>query len=135
SKPAARNSACSCCSRHRSGPSARKPRSALWPSTANDTTWWSSAWHAFTAAAIASASAPGLVLQNRCSTPHPTEGETGDVTTRVYEPLSSTDAPARPRGAAGWPVGRGPDGRGPASAGRDPFGRAPEGQDPAAALG
>ena len=42
--PAAVRSAWRPWSRHRSGPRAMNPRSALWPRTAKVTTWWSSAW-------------------------------------------------------------------------------------------
>ena len=88
--PAAIRSACSCWSRHRSGPTAMNPRSALWPRTAKLTTWCSSAWADLTAATTASRStAPDGALQNRWSTPHPVEGTMGAVgnlsgTTSVY---------------------------------------------------
>src|SRR5450631_401492 len=74
--------------RQRSAPSAMKPRSALWPSRATDTTWTSSASARLTAWTTAWASqprAPGPeprwgTLQNRWSTPQPEDGASGRVT-------------------------------------------------------
>src|SRR5947209_19455734 len=70
-----------------------KPRSALWPSTANGTTWWSSSWQDFTAASTAWRSASSPTTQNRCRQPQPSEGVTGSTidgepTTVSSEPVT-----------------------------------------------
>ena len=67
-----------------------KPTSALWPSTANVTTWHSAAWAAFTAATTASRSAAAGTRQKRCSTARPVLGITGSGTTPILGLASSS---------------------------------------------
>src|SRR5437764_11241241 len=76
-RPASCSRDCRRRSSRQSGPSAMKATSALWPSMAAVTTWWSVASVALTAATTASGSRPGVGLQNRWSTPQPTLGATG----------------------------------------------------------
>src|SRR5690606_28455442 len=94
--------------RQRSGPRAMIPRSALWPSMATATTWWSSARADSTAAVTASASARGPSLQKRWRTPQPTEGTSASGMARGYR-----------RSARPLPDGSG-RGLGPGGAALDP---------------
>src|SRR3954471_1284276 len=68
-------------------------RSALCPRIVAVTTWWSSAWVDLIAAMIASRSASGVGLQNRCNTPHPADSVSGSAIESVEVHLAVAGKP------------------------------------------
>src|SRR6478672_134625 len=81
-----------------------KARSALWPRMATGTTWWPVSTVSLTAARTASPSSSGPGWQKRCTTPQPTEGDTGSVMSPRLRGAGLLLAAAPPAGYAriGW---------------------------------